>query len=118
MTHSKTDASSAAIIDCLRALGGYWFDQTMNRKAGCDGIALFHGVMAVVEIKDGDKPPSARHLTANEIETQYRVEHCDGTYLIWQSPDDVIAWCQAVMVGGNPTPTPPLSTNARGLGGE
>ena len=97
MTHSKTDATQTAIVQRLRSWGGYWFDQVPNRYAGCDGIPLFRGAMAVVEIKDGDKPPSAKRLTANEIETQYHVEECGGEYLVWQSTADVDAWCASVL---------------------
>jgi hypothetical protein len=97
MNHNRIDASQPAIVQRLRAWGGYWFDLVPNRQAGCDGIALFRGAMAAVEIKDGDKPPSARLLTANELATQHNVQECGGTYLVWQSPADVDTWTASVL---------------------
>ncbi len=60
---AKVDANQAQIVSALRSSGC----SVLLLHAvggGCpDALAAYHGRMVLLEIKDGNKPPSARKLT-------------------------------------------------------
>lgn len=64
---SKADANQPAIIDALRRAGASV--QPLHAVgSGCPDILVgFRGVNLMVEIKDGEKPPSARRLTPDQV---------------------------------------------------
>lgn len=64
---SKADANQPAIVDALRRAGASV--QPLHAVgSGCPDILVgFRGVNLMVEIKDGNKPPSARRLTPDQV---------------------------------------------------
>lgn len=68
MRANRVDRNQPEIVAHLRACGA--FVQPLNAvKDGCpDILVVFGGEVYLMEIKDGDKPPSARKLTPDELE--------------------------------------------------
>lgn len=69
---SKVDANQGEVVDYLRKRGAVVDIVSMVPNLGYDLIVYFMGVGAVVEVKDGSKPPSARELTDSEKEAARR----------------------------------------------
>lgn len=63
---SKVDANQAAIVAELRQVGASVLHLHTLGKGAPDLLVGFRGVNFLVEIKDGDKPPSAQKLTPDE----------------------------------------------------
>jgi hypothetical protein len=84
---ARTDANHGEIIDTLRKAGCTVLD--LSRQGGeCPDIAIGHGgLVALAEIKDGKKPPSARRYT--EAQLRWR-EHWTGGCMLITSVDDAI----------------------------
>jgi hypothetical protein len=89
VTHSKRDANEAAIVRDLRLLGVWCLP--MHREAGFDLLLGFRGRLYAVEIKDPAQSPSARRLTANEINTQRALALVDVPYCVCETLADVLA---------------------------
>lgn len=87
---NRTDATEAAIVAAVRGCHATWIK--MHPPTGCDGIVIWRGRTAFVEVKDGSKPPSARKLTDNEQSLRATVELAGGDYLVWLSVDDALTW--------------------------
>lgn len=65
---SKVDRNQAEIVAALRAIGAT-VQLLHSVGAGCPDILCgFRGRNVLLEIKDGNKPPSARKLTADQVE--------------------------------------------------
>lgn len=63
---ARIDANQTAITDALRKMGATVL-HLHQLGAGCpDILAGYKGVNILVEIKDGNKPPSKRRLTPDE----------------------------------------------------
>lgn len=73
-----------------RDLGAEWVDLFQLPKT-CDGILIFRGAVAFIEIKDGSKPPSAQKLTEDEEKFRDQVRRGGGRYEIVNSGDVLIA---------------------------
>lgn len=65
---AKTDANQQEIIDALRKIGASV--QPLHKVGqGCpDLLCGWRGMNTILEVKDGKKPPSARKLTADQVE--------------------------------------------------
>ena len=65
-TAARTDANQAEIVDALRQIGATV--QPLHQVwRGCPDLLVgFRGVNILLEVKDGNKPPSARKLTLHE----------------------------------------------------
>jgi len=65
---AKVDANQREIVSALRAIGA----QVQSLAAVGDGcpdlLVAFRGAWHVMEVKDGDKPPSRRTLTPAEAD--------------------------------------------------
>jgi hypothetical protein len=65
---SRRDANERRVIDALRACGAYV--KQINDEAAFDLLVFYSGPTRehtlLLEVKDGDKPPSARALTPGE----------------------------------------------------
>lgn len=85
--HGRTDANQKAIVDTLRACGVSVADTSALGDGFPDLVCGRHGVNYMLEIKDGDKSPSRRKLTADEelFHTEWR-----GTIFIVQSVQDAL----------------------------
>lgn len=69
---AKVDANQAEIVAAFRRLGASV--QCCHAVGGGfpDLVVGFRGLNALVEVKDGSKPPSARKLTSDQID----FHHC------------------------------------------
>ena len=61
---SRRDANERRVIDALRACGAYV--KQINDEGAFDLLVFYRGHTLLLEVKDGDKPPSARALTPGE----------------------------------------------------
>lgn len=84
---AKTDANHAAIRDALRANG--WHVEDTARLGGGfpDLVAIRHGIVEFIEIKDGRKPPSKRQLTPLEQVTVLKFHAAGKRILVLESVD-------------------------------
>lgn len=67
---AKTDANQAAIVSALRQVGCSVLPLHAVGK-GCPDLLVAsapYGEMVLIEVKDGNKPPSARKLTPDQVE--------------------------------------------------
>lgn len=64
---AKVDANQAAIVNALREIG-VTVQPLHAVGSGCpDLLCGFRGRNILIEVKDGDKYPSARKLTADQV---------------------------------------------------
>jgi len=61
---ARRDANERRVIDALRACGAYV--KQINDEGFVDLLVWYRGHVLLLEVKDGDKPPSARALTPAE----------------------------------------------------
>lgn len=61
---ARRDANERKVIDALRACGAYV--KQINDEGLADLLIFYRGHTLIFEVKDGDKPPSARALTPAE----------------------------------------------------
>ena len=61
---SRRDANERRVIDALKACGAYV--KQINDAGAFDLLVYYRGRTLLLEVKDGDKPPSARALTPAE----------------------------------------------------
>jgi hypothetical protein len=61
---ARRDANERRVIDALRACGAYV--KQINDEGAFDLLVSYRGHTLLLEVKDGDKPPSARALTPAE----------------------------------------------------
>ena len=64
----KVDANQKVIVAAFRQMGATVLHLHMVGKGCPDVVIGFNRKNYLVEIKDGDKPPSARKLTPDEVE--------------------------------------------------
>lgn len=60
---AKVDDNQASIVDCLRRAGVEVRVMSAVGEGFPDLLTLYKGVLRLIEIKDGAKPPSAQKLT-------------------------------------------------------
>ena len=61
---ARRDANERRVIDALRACGAYV--KQINDEGLADLLIFYRGHTLIFEVKDGNKPPSARALTPAE----------------------------------------------------
>jgi hypothetical protein len=64
----RTDGNHTAVMDALRKAGILVRSLAMVGGGMPDLLCGFRGTLVLIEVKDGDKVPSARKLTAAELE--------------------------------------------------
>jgi len=65
MRNARVDANQPEIVKAFRDLG--WSVLIISQlKNCCDLVAAKNGITIMVEVKDGNKPPSAQKLTDGE----------------------------------------------------
>jgi len=62
-----TDANQPEIVRALRKAGALVEDTTKSGKGFPDLVVAFRGTVYLIEVKDGNKPPSARKLTKDQV---------------------------------------------------
>lgn len=87
----RIDANQNSIVKALRKMGVKVFVTSMVGNGFADLVCEIAGRLILVELKDGSKPPSKRHLTemekrfADEWQENYRVvESLDGAHKLVQ----------------------------------
>jgi hypothetical protein len=84
---AKTDSNHAEIVSAFRKFGCSVLDISQLKNCG-DLVVAKHLKMAIVEVKDGSKPPSQRRLTKGE---EKFMEGWKGLYFVVESLEDVIS---------------------------
>ena len=85
MRAKRKDKNHNAVTDYLRGLGWSVFDTSALGRGFPDCVVGRRGFAAVVEIKDGAKPPSKQRLTPCE---QTFCENWTGPYVLATTPED------------------------------
>jgi hypothetical protein len=97
MRARRKDANHNSVGDHLRSLG--W--SVLDLSSAGDGIPDMAvgrpGFAALVEVKDGSKPPSKRKLTPDEQRVK---DNWEGPYVIALDPEDAAAKLQALYLRG------------------
>jgi hypothetical protein len=94
MRAKRRDANHKTVGDHLRSLGWSVLDLADHGDGITDFIVSRANTdrpgytTALVEVKDGNKPPSARKLTPKEQKVR---DEWDGLYLIALSPEQIAA---------------------------
>lgn len=76
---ARVDANHAEIGDALRAIGCYVVDCSQVGSGFPDFIVGKGGVWRLIEVKDGNKPPSKRRLTEDQqiFHAEARAKGCE-----------------------------------------
>lgn len=90
---AKVDSNQSEIVQAMRRMGASVQHIHAVGKGCPDIICGFRGVNLLVEVKDGDKPPSKRRLTPDEIEWH---DLWRGQVAIVESIDDALALLNSV----------------------
>lgn len=64
----RTDSNQSVIVKALREVGATVAPTHELGKGFPDIVVGFRGINWMIEIKDGNKPPSKRKLTPDEVE--------------------------------------------------
>jgi hypothetical protein len=70
---ARVDANHASVVQALRSCGWTVIDTSRLGSGFSDAVAIKHGRIEFVEIKDGRKRPSERKLTPHEITFHQRL---------------------------------------------
>lgn len=84
---ARTDANQKAIVEGLRAVGASVAITSQLGTGFPDIVVGYRGRNYLIEIKDGDKPPSQRKLTSDEVEFENKWR---GQYAIAESLADAL----------------------------
>jgi len=84
---AKVDDNQKEIVKAARKLGCSVAITSQLGKGFPDVVIGWNGVNYLVEIKDGNKPPSARKLSPDELEFQAAWQ---GQYDVIESIDDLL----------------------------
>ena len=84
---AKIDANQKKIVESLRQIPGVSVAITSQLGNGFADIVIGHkGKNYIIELKDGDKPPSAQKLTPDEVKFK---SGWKGQYDVCNSFDEV-----------------------------
>ena len=93
---AKIDANQPAIVERLRHHGySVWPTHALG-KGFPDLVVAKSGLTWLLEVKDGDKPPSARKLTDDEREFHIKWQ---GVVLTVISPNDALSQLDGLLRG-------------------
>jgi hypothetical protein len=85
---NRVDYNQSVIVESLRKAGAYVKVVTMGDGVP-DLLVGYKGFTLLLEVKDGDKPPSQRKLT--EAEQKFFDEWTGGILAIVESIEDALA---------------------------
>ncbi len=84
---NRIDANQGRIVEALRGAGAYV--RIISQGDGIpDLLVAYRGYTVLMEVKDGDKPPSARKLT--EAEQKFFDEWTGGMLVIVNSAEEAL----------------------------
>lgn len=79
---ARVDGNHGAVVEALRKAGA-----TVQSLAtignGCPDLLVFYRGLYLLEVKDGNKPPSARSLTPDQVEW---IKAWGGPVFVVESP--------------------------------
>lgn len=81
---AKIDANQVQVVGALRYAGVKVLSLAALGKGVPDLLCAFHGRLVLLEVKDGQKVPSARKLTDDQIE--FHKEWADVPLHVVESP--------------------------------
>lgn len=84
---ARVDDNQQSIVDALRKAGAYVRIITQGEGIP-DLLVAYNRQTALLEVKDGNKPPSARKLT--EAEAKFFAEWIGGTLAVVNSPEEAL----------------------------
>jgi len=84
---ARKDDNHKEIAAALIKIGASVLDTSQLGNGAPDIIVGFRGQNVLVEIKDGDKPPSKRRLTPDEVKFQLSWQ---GNYKVVNSVDEAL----------------------------
>jgi len=88
---NRIDANQNKIVEALRKAGAYV--RIISQGDGIpDLLVAYKGYTILMEVKDGDKPPSARKLT--EAEQKFFDEWTGGMLVVVNSVEESVATLQ------------------------
>lgn len=91
----KVDDNQKAIVAAFRKAGAT-VQHLSDVGGGCPDIVIgYMGVNVLVEIKDGNKPPSARKLTPDQVKFH---DEWRGVVAVVKNTDEVIGLLNSVCV--------------------
>lgn len=67
MRAARVDANQAKIVEALRAIGCKVYVSSSFGQGFPDLVVGYRGRVFLLEVKDGDKPPSAQRLTPDQV---------------------------------------------------
>jgi hypothetical protein len=85
----STDRNHSEIVAAVEAMGFETIDCRGLPSMGCDFLAVWSKRVIFCEVKDGEKPASARRLTDGEKKRKAMCERHAVWYLVLTSTDDV-----------------------------
>jgi hypothetical protein len=86
---AKVDENQPKIVQALRRIGCTVLI-TSQLKNAFDILVGFQGRLFIMEIKDGDKPPSARKLSEGEQKCKADFERVNVPYYVVNSVEDAV----------------------------
>ena len=98
---AKVDANQAQVVDALRRVGASVQPLHAVGAGVPDLLVGYGGRNELLEVKDGSKPPSARKLTAKQVQWH---EVWRGKVLTVTSPEDAIEQLGISIIGKEEQP--------------
>ena len=86
---ARVDDNQPEIVEALRRHGAAVL-VTSQLKGAMDLLVGYNGNTYIVEVKDGNKPPSQRKLTSGELKCKAMFESVGVTYHVIKSVDEAI----------------------------
>ena len=77
---AKTDRNQAEIVAALRKAGAGVCDLSAVGQGCPDLLVSYRGAWLLLEVKDGKKPPSARHLTTDQ--NKWHAQHRANVHIV------------------------------------
>lgn len=89
---AKIDENQPEIVAALRKIGAYVTILSAVGDGVPDLLVFFRGQFSLLEIKDGNKPPSARKLTPDQA--KWHAVHKDARVFVVTTIEEAIAAVQ------------------------
>lgn len=86
----RVDANQSSIVSALRDIGAFVQTLHMVGQGVPDLLVIYRGKIHVAEVKDGNKPKSARKLTEAEIEWQQEAGRRGYNVPTWENVEQAI----------------------------
>lgn len=91
---AKIDSNQIQVVSALRAAGASIQSLSAVGKGVPDLLCKYQGTFYLIEVKDGQKPPSARKLTPDQVKWH---EKWKCAFLgVVESPDEALRFIGAI----------------------